>query len=272
MRSRLILALMYVSFISLGLPDSLLGASWPVMQPDLDVPHGFAGIASMVIAGGTIIASFFSGPLIQRWGTGSLTRISVTMTALALLGFSLAPSFAWLLLMAIPLGLGGGAVDAALNHVVATHYEAHHMNWLHCFWGVGAMTGPLIMTRFIADGGEWRGGYLAVSFIQALLVAVLFASIPLWRQMEKGATSPSVEEAGRQRDPQGPGEGPGDREAITGFRKLLRLPGVYPLLITFLLYTGIEGTVGLWASSFLSRRGDLARPRRPLGSPCSMGA
>ena len=133
-RSGLFLALIYASFISLGLPDSLLGSAWPVMQSDLDVPYTFAGIASMVTAGGTIVASFFGGSLIQRLGTGNLTRVSVAMTALALLGISQVPSFGWLILWAIPLGLGGGAVETALNHFVATHYKAHHMNWLHCFW------------------------------------------------------------------------------------------------------------------------------------------
>lgn len=286
-RSGLFLALIYASFISLGLPDSLLGSSWPVMQPDLGVPYTYAGVASMVVAAGTIVASFFSGQLIRSLGTGNLTRVSVAMTAAALLGFSLAPSFGWLLLLAIPLGLGGGAVDAALNHFVATHYKAHHMNWLHCFWGVGAMTGPLIMARFIAASGGWRGGYLAVSLVQGLLLAILLVSIPLWRQMEQAAngltsgaktvSGPEGEGAAleggkspRARDdaahPRGRAPGDGDdavreserraREQSGGritLRAVLRLPGTYPLLIAYLLYTGIELTVGLWGSSFLTK-------------------
>lgn len=309
--SILFLALMYVTFISLGLPDSLLGASWPVMQPDLGVPYSYAGIASMVVAGGTIVASFFSGHLIQRLGTGTLTRVSVAMTAVALLGFSQTRSFAWLLMMAVPLGLGGGAVDAALNHFVATHYKAHHMNWLHCFWGVGAMAGPLIMAQFIADGDHWRRGYLAVSLIQGMLVAVLFASMPLWRRMEHAsgtqaaanqpnqagpspkhggeAPTPGASQAGTAPVQDAPGiqnvqdthdiqvvddvldtrdtqDTRGTRETQTtrdtqgahgrgsGMADIVgHLPRVWPLLLSFLLYTGIEATAGLWGSSFLVR-------------------
>ena len=132
------LILIYFAFISLGLPDSLLGVTWPVMQPGFAVPFSFAGIASMVISGGTIVSSLLSGRIIQRFGTGRVTFVSVLMTALALLGFSLAPSFFWVVLMAVPLGLGAGAVDSGLNEYVAEHYKAHHMSWLHCFWGVGA--------------------------------------------------------------------------------------------------------------------------------------
>lgn len=260
-RSGLFLALIYASFISLGLPDSLLGSAWPVMQSDLDVPYTFAGIASMVTAGGTIVASFFGGSLIQRLGTGNLTRVSVAMTALALLGISQVPSFGWLILWAIPLGLGGGAVDAALNHFVATHYKAHHMNWLHCFWGVGAMTGPLIMARFIAVGSVWRGGYLTVGLIQASLLAILLVSIRLWREMEQGATLPQAAGA--------------DGSAATGSRGLggvLRLPGIYPVLIAYLLYTGIELTVGLWGSSFLAKARALGPVEAAFGTSVFFGS
>lgn len=171
------------------------------------------------------------------------------MTALALLGYSRAPSFGWILLWAVPLGLGAGAVDAALNHLVATHYRAHHMNWLHCFWGLGAMAGPLVMARFIAEGGAWRGGYLTVSLVQGTLLAILVASVRLWREVEGSAAVA---------DPLGAGPGAGggqdaaphDRHRL-GLRALLRLPGIYPLLAAFLLYCGIELTVGLWGTSFL---------------------
>src|SRR5690606_26232446 len=196
--------------------------------------------------------------LIWRFGAGAVTRVSVAMTAVGLFGFSQSPSFGWLLVMAIPLGLGGGAVDAALNHFVATHYQAHHMNWLHCFWGVGAMTGPLIISRFIAAGGGWRGGYFIISLIQAGLVAVLFASTPLWRRMERPApTTPGAAPAVHselERKSEGAGapaaEGAAP-EADTGVRAILRLPGVRPVLLAFLLYCGLEASMGLWGSSFL---------------------
>lgn len=252
----LFLALIYATFISLGLPDSLLGAAWPVMQPDLGVPYSFAGVISMLIAGSTIIASFSSGSLLPRFGSGAVTRVSVALTAVALFGFSQAPSYGWLLALAVPLGLGGGAVDAALNHFVATHYAAHHMNWLHCFWGVGAMTGPLILSRFIAQGGDWRGGYLIISLIQIGLAAILFASIPLWRRMEgeRPAAGAPVREAARQ---PGGDEGQTAESALQArsytLGRLLRLPGVAPGLLAFFLYCGLEATMGLWGSSFLVR-------------------
>lgn len=256
----LFLALIYATFVSLGLPDSLLGAAWPVMQPDLGVPYSFAGVVSMMIAGGTIVASFSSGSLIRRLGSGAVTRASVAMTAVALFGFSQSPSFGWLVLMAIPLGLGGGAVDAALNHFVAIHYQAHHMNWLHSFWGVGAMTGPLIMSRFIGAGGDWQGGYLAISLIQVALAAVLFASVPLWRRMERARASAqaAIPPPAGELMVKGVGNGasaaaddPGVQKGKVGVGGILRLPGVGAALLAFLFYCGLEATMGLWGSSFL---------------------
>ena len=141
----LFLMIIYLTFISLGLPDALLGGGWPEMYQELQVPQSFAGVVSITISLGTIASSFFSGKLIRRFGTGKLTAVSVLGTAITLLGFCFAPNFAWLLFAAIPLGLGAGAVDAGLNDYVALHYQAHHMNWLHSFWGVGALTSPLIM-------------------------------------------------------------------------------------------------------------------------------
>jgi fucose permease len=145
------LVIIYLAFISLGLPDSLLGSAWPVMQKDFSASLSSAGVIFMIISGGTIISSLFSGRLIKKFGTGKLTFVSVTMTAVALFGFSVSPSFIWLCIMAIPLGLGGGAVDAALNNFVALHYKAKQMSWLHCFWGIGATLGPVIMSLFISN-------------------------------------------------------------------------------------------------------------------------
>ena len=186
------LIIIYLAFISLGLPDSLLGVAWPVMQLDFGSPFEAAGLVSMIISGGTIISSFASGAVLKRLGTGKVTFISCLMTAGALLGFSFAPSFIWLIFLAVPLGLGAGSVDSALNNYVATHYKAHHMSWLHCFWGVGATLGPIIMSRFIARQNSWRNGYIAVSVIQFAFVVLLFFTLPLWNRVAKEVDSNKI--------------------------------------------------------------------------------
>uniref|UniRef100_UPI00240A0CC5 MFS transporter n=1 Tax=Gracilibacillus dipsosauri TaxID=178340 RepID=UPI00240A0CC5 len=184
----LLLVIIYLAFISLGLPDSLLGAAWPAMRLDLNAPLQTGGILFMTIAGGTIVSSLISGRLLKRFGTGRVTFVSVAMTAIALLGFYFAPSVIWLIVCAIPLGLGAGAVDAGLNDYVATHYKAHHMSWLHSFWGVGATLGPIIMAQFIMGENGWRSGYFTISMIQFSLVILLFFSLPLWGKVAKNSS------------------------------------------------------------------------------------
>ncbi|MDQ0112140.1 MFS family permease [Paenibacillus harenae] len=174
------LIIIYLAFISLGLPDSLLGAVWPIMQSDYDAPLETAGMIFMVIAGSTIVSSLMSGKVLARFGTGKVTLVSCILTAGALLGFAVSPSLIWLILCAIPLGIGGGSVDSGLNNYVAAHYKAHHMSWLHCFWGVGATLGPMIMAPFNTGQGAWRQGYLTVAGIQLGLVIILFVTLPLW--------------------------------------------------------------------------------------------
>lgn len=242
------LIIIYLAFISLGLPDSLLGSAWPVMRPDLGASLGSAGILSMVVAGGTIVSSLASGSLLQRLGTGKVTLISCCLTAAALLGFSTAQSMIWLVLLAIPLGLGAGAVDASLNHYVAENYKAHHMNWLHCFWGVGATLGPIIMSYYIADHNSWRGGYTAVSLIQFSLVLILFITLPLWKRV--------AESRELERSKNGSQDDHHIEPVVTkkeGETKvnLFRIRGVKPTLIAFLFYCGVEMTVGLWGASYL---------------------
>ncbi|SIQ08745.1 Fucose permease [Alkalispirochaeta americana] len=229
----ILLVLIYIAFISLGLPDALLGAAWPVMQSELAVPYGFAGLAQMLISGGTIVSSFLSGAAIQRFGTGKLTAGSVAMTAMALLGYAAAPSFLWILLCAVPLGIGAGAVDAALNAYVANHYESRHMSWLHSFWGIGALGGPIILSIFLADDQSWRGGYLTVGSLQILLVLVLCAALPLWGKVHAIKVD----------------DGP-DHHSIS-LATALRIKGVPSALVVFFFYCGIEATLGLWGSSFL---------------------
>ncbi|MFD2331016.1 MFS transporter [Cohnella sp. GCM10020058] len=240
------LLIIYLAFISLGLPDSLLGASWPVMHADMDAPLGTAGVLYMIVAAGTIVSSLASGAVLKRFGTGKVAAISCVMTAGALLGFSQSPSLIWLVLFAIPLGLGGGSVDAGLNNYVAAHYEARHMSWLHCFWGVGATLGPMIMASYIggAGSGSWRDGYLTVAGIQFVLVVILFASLPLWDRVARSRASASARQT--------PDESalPGG-DADDGPIKPLQVKGVKLALVSFLFYCGVESTAGLWGSSYL---------------------
>ena len=251
----LFLIVIYAAFISLGLPDSLLGVAWPVAQKEFGASLGDAGIISMVISVGTVVSSLFSSKLLKRFGVGKVTAVSVLMTALALLGFSFVPAFVFMILLAIPLGLGAGAVDSGLNEYVAEHYESRHMSWLHCFWGVGAMAGPLIMSQYMSLGVDWRMGYLTVAIIQFVLVAVLIATLPLWNKVAE-KTSQKKQEA----DANGENPGEPEREADLdppiasgkgGFLGPLKIKGAKVALISFFLYCGVEMTLGLWGSSFL---------------------
>jgi fucose permease len=238
----LLLIVIYASFISLGLPDSLLGVSWPLMQPYFKVPFGFAGLVSMTISGGTIVSSLLSSRALRRFGTGKVTAISVLMTAVALLGISLAPSFAWLFLLALPLGLGAGAVDSGLNEYVAEHYASRHMSWLHCFWGVGALSGPLIMSRYTALGESWRTTYRTIAIIQFVLVAVIGLSLPLWGKAARAKAALATEKAP---------VAPEKRSEEQSLLAPLKLGGIKIALVSFLFYCGAEASMGLWGASFL---------------------
>ena len=229
-----LLAIIYLAFISLGLPDTMLGSAWPEMHLQLAVPVSYAGIISMLIATGTVIASLTSDLLTRRLGTGRVTALSVALTAAALLGFSLAPSFWVLCLIALPYGLGAGAVDVALNNYVAIHFHARHMSWLHCFWGIGATLGPYIMGACLTGGWGWHGGYRTVGLIQLALTACLFLTLPLWRGARTQVNGSSVEQA-----------------PSPGALALLRLPGVKADLLALFAYQGLEQTIGLWAASFM---------------------
>lgn len=232
-----LLIVIYLSFISLGLPDTLLGAAWPAMQTDFNASLDTAGILSFTVSLGTVISSLLSSKLISKFGTGFISFFSITATAIALLGYSFSNNFMFLVLSSIPLGLGAGAVDVALNNFVATHFRAKHMNWLHCFWGLGAMAAPIIMSLWVGTPGGWRMGYRSVSIIQFFLVGVLILSLPLWRRMEKQHL-PSIDE---------------DRPAAKPISNLqaLRAPGVKTTLLAFFCYCAIEISTGLWSSSYL---------------------
>ena len=229
----LLLAIIYMAFISLGLPDSLLGSAWPVMRLDFGAELSFAGVISMIIAGGTIVSSLLSERMTRRLGTALVTAISVGMTAAALFGFSLSASLAALCFWAIPYGLGAGAIDAALNNYVALHYSSRHMSWLHCFWGVGASISPYIMSAALMRSG-WQAGYRTIGVIQVALTALLFFSLTLWKRPE---TEQETE--------------PEEKRPLLGLRGALRIPGVPLVLTAFCAYCGAETTAGLWSASFL---------------------
>jgi fucose permease len=235
------LIIIYLAFISLGLPDSLLGVSWSLMQSEFGAQFETAGWLFMTIAGGTIISSFASGALLKRFGTGIVTFVSVLMTAGALLGFHFSPSIFGLFICAIPLGLGAGAVDAGLNNYVASHYKAHHMSWLHCFWGVGATLGPVIMAQYISGQNSWRSGYLAIAGLQFVLVVILFFTLPLWNKVDGN----NIDTAAKEQENTTSGLHGADA------KKPLQIRGVKLALLSFLFYCGAEATMGLWGSSFL---------------------
>ena len=241
MVSTMLLAIIYLSFISLGLPDSLLGSAWPTMVSELNAPLWGAGILQMTTSLCTIISSLNSARLIRRFGTGRLTAMSCLLTATALMGMSFAPHYAFLLLLCIPLGLGAGAVDAAINNYVALHCEPRHMNWLHCFWGVGTIISPMVMSAVLAAGMRWTVGYRGVSAMQLALSVVLFTTLKLWAS-EKAQN--------------------GEREAkVLTVRQVLSLPGAKQGLLNFTCYCAVESTFMLWSATYLvmARGMDAAR-------------
>ena len=231
----LLLAVIYLSFISLGLPDSLLGAVWPSIYQGFGVPVSYSGVIFCIISVGTVISSLQSDRLTRRFGTGGVTAISVGMTAAALFGFSVSNSFLALCLWAIPYGLGAGSVDAALNNYVALHFASRHMSWLHCMWGIGASTGPYIMGVVLSRNAGWHMGYRVIGMIQLVLTAVIGISLPLWNAGTAGNTEERAAAPAK---------------ALT-LRQIFHIPGVKEVLITFFCYCSLEQTTGLWASSYL---------------------
>lgn len=232
----LLLILIYFAFISLGLPDSLFGVAWPTIRLEWGLPLDYAGFVSIVIVCGTILSSLFSGKIIKWLGTGKVTFLSCLLTGSSIVGFSLAPSYIWLIILAFPLGFGAGSVDTALNNYVALHFKAHHMNWLHSFWGVGATVGPVIMASVLARGNTWKMGYRTVGSIQLVLAALLLISLPLWKWHEKTAPTHQNSDNSTQKSPS---------------KNPLKIKGVKYSLATFVFYCSAEAGVGLWGSSFL---------------------
>lgn len=240
----LLLAVIYLSFISLGLPDGLLGAAWPTMYGEFGVPVSYAGVISMIISFGTIISSLASDRLTYKLGTGKVTAISVAMTALALFGFSISGSFWMLCLWAIPYGLGAGSVDASLNNYVALHYTSRHMSWLHCMWGIGAAVGPYIMGFALSGGQSWNMGYRYVGVIQIVLTAILLFSLPLWKNRGEAATADEATDGKTD-------TGKIEEAKPLALRDVVAIPGAKEIMVAFFCYCALEQTAGLWASSYL---------------------
>ena len=227
----ILLIMIYMAFISLGLPDSLLGSAWPIMYKDLSVPLSWSGIIFMIVSCGTVISSLNSDRLTKRFGPGLVTSVSVAMTMVALFGNSFSHSFTALCFWAIPYGLGAGSVDAALNNYVALHYASRHMSWLHCMWGVGATLGPYIMSLALTlYDNNWHLGYRSIGFIQLGLAILLFSTLKLWKK-EENETKETVEHL--------------------GLFKAMKIPGVIEIMLAFFCYCAIEQTSGLWAASWL---------------------
>jgi len=229
-RTRLLLVLVYAAFVSLGLPDGALGVAWPAMRADLGQPLEALGIVTLLWLASSALSGFAAGAVLARLGTPKVVVLSGLLTGLALLGFAFAPSFLGVTLLAVPFGLGAGAVDAGLNHFAAEHYSSRHMNWLHASWGLGATLGPLAIAASVANGDGWRRGYLGIAVAQLLLVAVLVSARRLWDQVPA--------RAGPARPESGPGR-PVSRSALI----------LAPL--TYALYVGAEGGIGFWAASVL---------------------
>ncbi|MFI3174204.1 MAG: MFS transporter [Bacillota bacterium] len=228
----LLLAIIYLAFIGLGVPDAVLGATWPIISTELSFPLAHMGYLTLIIAGGTIFSSLFSYKWIHRFGVCTVTSVSIATTAVAMWGFSLCESFFAFCLWAIPYGVGAGCVDAALNNYVAVHYESRHMSWLHCMWGLGATLGPYIMSFALLQTKSWQQGYIYLFFIQVILVLIVVCSRTLWTKND--AENEENEENKTQRP----------------IKELIKMKAVPQILIAFFFFCALEQTSGLWASSY----------------------
>lgn len=233
-----LLVIIYLAFISLGLPDGSFGSAWPDIFTQMGVPASYAGIVTVLIYSGTVLSSLTASKIIKKFGTGKVTAFSALITSLSLIGMNFVPSFIWICLLSVPLGIGGGAVDVALNSYVSLHYKPKHMNWLHCFWGIGATAGPYIMAININSTGGWRQGYLTLGTCQAVLAVLMFLSLPLWNRINKEYKNAPDEE-----------ETNSDKKSIS-YRQLLSKPGVSHSIFAFFTYCGIEVVTGTWVSTY----------------------
>lgn len=229
----LLLLIIYLTFIGLGLPDALLGSAWPIMQYDIGATTEMAGYIALMVSLCTVISSLLASRLLHRYGTGKVTLFSILATTIALFGFSISAEFIFLIILAIPLGLGAGSVDAALSNYVALHFKAKHMSWLHCFWGIGAVTGPIVMSFWLNRENNWRAGYTTVGLLLLTIAVILLTSLSLWKIFEKRKTE----------------EESNERKLVSN-REAFQIPGVKMSMVAMLCYNGSETAVGLWMASF----------------------
>ncbi len=235
----LLLSVIYLAFISLGLPDSLLGSAWPTVYAEFNIPLSYLGIVSMIISAGTIFSSLLTDRVVAKFGTRVVTSVSIFLTAIAMLGFSFSREFYQICLWGIPYGFGAGAIDAALNNYVALHYSSRHMSWLHCFWGVGTIISPYIMSYSLTHS-VWRDGYRAVSYVQLFILIIIVFSLPLWKINDKKSDCESISQP-------------------IGLRSAVKIKGVLPVMIGFMSYCAAEATAMLWASSYFEGRFDMTK-------------
>jgi len=239
--THLLILIIYLAFVSLGLPDAILGAAWPTMYPQFQVPVSYAGAVSTIISTATVVSSLLSDRLTRKLGSGKVVAISTGLTAAALLGFSVSPSFWLLCVLAVPYGLGAGSIDACLNNYVAVHYESRHMNWLHCMWGLGASVGPYIMGYALTGGHGWQAGYQYIGVIQVVLTFILLTALPLWKQNSNALSADTKNE-----------------EAPLKMRQVAVIHGVRELMVSVFAYCAVEQTTGLWVASYLVMKDGLA--------------
>lgn len=234
----MLLFIIYLAFISLGLPDSLLGSAWPTIYRQFNVPVSYMGFVSMIISFCTIISALMSDRLTKKLGTGKITALSTALTAVGLFGFSFSSQYWMLCLWALPYGLGAGSIDAALNNFVALHFKSRHMSWLHCMWGIGASFGPYVMSYCITKHDSWNMGYATIGIIQSVLTFVIIISLPLWnKRSEEDGTDDGAKSS--------------NRKALS-IKEILAIPGAKEILITFFCYCAVEQTAGQWAASYLT--------------------
>lgn len=231
-----LIIIIYITFISLGLPDSLFGVSWPVMHLDLGLAESYGSFFTIIVGIGAGNSSFISGALVRKTSTGVITSVSVLLTAIGLLGYSLSSNILTLIISSILLGFGAGAVDSVLNNFVSLHYKAIHMNWLHCFWGIGVTLSPLIMSYYLTDN-QWRSGYKAVSLIIFIISALLFITLPLWK---KAKDSPLTSDQQITKE--------GEKYS---FKEIIKIKGVIIAILSVGLYCSMEFIIGTWGASYL---------------------
>ena len=253
----LLLAVIYISFISLGLPDALLGSAWPVIHQQFGVAVSRAGLITAIISASTVVSSLFSSRIIFKLGTGKVTALSTALTAVALFGFSASGSLPVMCLWAVPYGLGAGCIDASLNNYVAVNYASRHMSWLHCMWAVGAAAGPYIMGFVLANGSSWNLGYVAVGAIQAVLAIVLFAAVPLWKKAGRNIYEDNKTENGSQPIKLG---------------EIMSIKGVKSVMLAFFCFCSVEQTALVWAASYFALGHGLSAEKAALfGAACITG-